>query len=137
MRVTTSRRCRSAGTSLSTDCVRTSRMNSTANVNLHLSPKGWLDGASACKNPIRTRLHVFATRRRGTVAQANLRLAAGVGVVAACLLVGGPSAAVAIADPDGGSRHSDNVRGSDSNVRGGSRGAQTRATITSKKAAVA
>ena len=56
------------------------------------------------------------------MAQANLRLAAGVGVVAACLLVGGPSAAVAIADPDGGSRHSDNVRGSDSNGSGGLRG---------------
>jgi hypothetical protein len=51
------------------------------------------------------------------VAQTNLRIAAGVGVVAACLLVAGPSAAVAMADP--GSRHgnhSDNNRGS-----GGSR----------------
>ena len=33
------------------------------------------------------------------MAQANLRLAAGVGVMTACLLVGGPSVAVAIADP--------------------------------------
>ena len=54
--------------------------------------------------------------------QANLRLAAGVGVVGACLLIGGPSAAVAIADPGGGSRPSDNGSGSDSNVRGGSLG---------------
>jgi hypothetical protein len=36
------------------------------------------------------------------VVQANLRLAAGVGAVTACLLVGGPSAAVAIADGGGG-----------------------------------
>ncbi len=55
------------------------------------------------------------------MAQANLRLAAGVGVVAACLLVGGPSAAVVIADPGGNSRHSHNGKGSDSNGRGGSR----------------
>jgi hypothetical protein len=50
------------------------------------------------------------------VAQPNLRLAAGVGVVAACLLVAGPSAAVALADPSGGhSGRSDNSkRGSDS-----------------------
>ena len=88
---------------------------------MHCS-KLFLHAASACKNAIRTRLHVFATRRRGTLAQANLRLAAGVGVVAACLLVGGPSAAVAIADPGGNSRHSDNGKGSDSNGRGGSRG---------------
>jgi hypothetical protein len=53
------------------------------------------------------------------VAQPNLRLAAGVGVVATCLLVGGPSAAVAIAHPgDGGSRHSDSGGGSDSDDRG-------------------
>jgi len=51
------------------------------------------------------------------VAQPSLRLAAGVGVVAACLLVGGPSAAVAFADPGGG--HSGR---SDNNSRsGGSR----------------
>jgi hypothetical protein len=69
------------------------------------------------------RLKVFATRRRGTVVQANLRRAAGVGVVAACLLVGGPSVAVAIADQGGShSGHSGNGRGSDSNGRGGSRG---------------
>ena len=36
------------------------------------------------------------------MAHANLRLAAGVGAVAACLLAGGPSAAVAIADEGGG-----------------------------------
>src|SRR5690348_11109701 len=82
--------------------------------------KLWLVGACACKNAFRTPLHVFATRRRGTVGQANIRLAAGVGVVAACLLVAGPSAAVALADPSGGhSGRSDNSkRGSDS---GGSR----------------
>jgi hypothetical protein len=45
------------------------------------------------------------------VAQPSLRLAAGVGVVAACLLAGGPSAAVAIAYPnDGHSGRSDNNR---------------------------
>src|SRR4051794_37440827 len=66
-------------------------------------------------------LRVFATCRRGTVAQTSLRFAAGVGVVAACLLVGGPSMAVAIADPAGGhSGRSDNGKGSDS--RGGSGG---------------
>ncbi len=55
--------------------------------------------------------------------QTNLRLAAGVGVVAACLLVGGPSVAVAIADPGGGnSGHADNRKGSDKDSRGGSRG---------------
>lgn len=49
------------------------------------------------------------------MAQTNLRLAAGVGVVAACLLVGGPSAAVAIADPGAGhSGRNDNRKGSDS-----------------------
>ncbi|HTI75174.1 MAG TPA: hypothetical protein VL634_09270 [Mycobacterium sp.] len=50
------------------------------------------------------------------MAQPNLRLAAGVGVVAACLLVAGPSAAVALADPGRGhTGHSDNNRrGSDS-----------------------
>lgn len=56
--------------------------------------------------------------------QANIRLAAGVGVVTACLLVGGPSAAVAFAGPDGGSRHfgrSDNRNSSDSDHRGDSR----------------
>ena len=55
------------------------------------------------------------------MAQPNLRLAAGVGIVAACLLVAGPSAAVATADPGRGhDGHGDNnKRGSDS---GGSRG---------------
>jgi hypothetical protein len=58
------------------------------------------------------------------VAQANLRLAAGVGVMAVCLLVGGPSVAVAIAEPGDGSHsgHSDNGRGSDNSGRGSSRG---------------
>jgi hypothetical protein len=58
------------------------------------------------------------------VAQANLRLAAGVGVMAVGLLVGGPRVAVAIAEPGGGSHsgHSDNGRGSDDSGRGSSRG---------------
>ena len=57
--------------------------------------------------------------------QANLRLAAGAGVLAACLLVGGPAAAVAIADPGHGShsgRGDNDNRGSNSISRGGSRG---------------
>src|SRR5689334_13817804 len=84
------------------------------------SVKLWLAGACACKNAIRTSLQIFAPRRRGTVAPPNLRLAAGVGVVAACLLAGGPSAAVAFADPGGGhSGHSGSGKGSDSG--GGSR----------------
>jgi hypothetical protein len=64
---------------------------------------------------------VFATCRRGTVAQANLRIPAGIGVVAAFILLGGPSAAVAIAD-QGGSHggHSNNGKGSNSGVHGGS-----------------
>jgi len=58
------------------------------------------------------------------VAQANLRLAAGVGVMTACLLVGGPSVAVAIADPGGGSHsgRSGNGRGSDNSGHSSSRG---------------
>jgi hypothetical protein len=53
------------------------------------------------------------------VARANLRVAAGVGFVAAFLLAGGPSAAVAIADPAGShSGRSDKHDRSDS--RGGS-----------------
>jgi hypothetical protein len=64
------------------------------------------------------------------VAQVNLRLAAGVGVVATCLLVGGPTAAVAIADPGGRGSHSgrgdngdyNNNRGPSSNSRSGSGG---------------
>ena len=48
------------------------------------------------------------------MAQANLRLAAGIGVVATCLLIGGPSVTVAMADPSGGhSGRSDNSKGSD------------------------
>jgi hypothetical protein len=55
------------------------------------------------------------------VARKNLCLAAGVGVVAGCLLVGGPSVAVAIADPGGGhSGRSDNGKGSDNDNRGSS-----------------
>ena len=55
------------------------------------------------------------------MARSSLRLAAGVGVVAACLLAGGPSAAVAIADPGGGhSGRSDNGKRSDNGSRGGS-----------------
>jgi hypothetical protein len=57
------------------------------------------------------------------VAQANLRLAAGIGAVATCLLVGGPSVAVAMADPGGGhSGHSGVGKGSDDSGRGSSRG---------------
>ena len=52
------------------------------------------------------------------MAQANLRRAAGVGVVAAFLLVGGPSVVVAIADPGGShSGHSGSGKGSDSSGR--------------------
>jgi hypothetical protein len=51
------------------------------------------------------------------VAQANLRVAAGIGVAAAFLLAGGPSAAVAVAGPGGS--HSG---GSDNHDRSGSRG---------------
>jgi hypothetical protein len=68
------------------------------------------------------------------VAQANLRVAAGIGIVAAFLLAGGPSAAVAIADPGGShSGHSDKHDRSDSrggsdwsgdNVTSGNRGSQ-------------
>jgi hypothetical protein len=54
------------------------------------------------------------------VARPCLRLAAGVGVVAACLLAGGPGAALAFADPSGGhSGRSDNDSRSGSS--GGSR----------------
>ena len=50
------------------------------------------------------------------MAQANLRLAAGVGAVAACLLVAGPSAAVAVADQGGGhSGHNGNGNGNSNN----------------------
>jgi hypothetical protein len=55
------------------------------------------------------------------VARASLRFAAGVGVVAACLLVAGPNAAVAIAHPgNGDSGRSDNGKRSDGDRRGGS-----------------
>jgi hypothetical protein len=52
------------------------------------------------------------------VARTNLRLAAGAGVVATFLLVGGPVAATAIADPNGSGSHSG---GSDTDGRSGSR----------------
>ena len=83
---------------------------------------GWA-GRRHARMQFARRLRVFATRRRGTVARTNLRLAAGVGVVAAFFSVGGPSAAVAIADPGGGSHSGrvDSGRGS-GNGRGGSRG---------------
>jgi hypothetical protein len=59
------------------------------------------------------------------VAQANLRLAAGIGVVATCLLIGGPSVAVAMADPSGGhSGRYDHSKGSDSNSRGSNSGSR-------------
>jgi hypothetical protein len=68
------------------------------------------------------------------VAPANLRVAAGIGAVAAFLLAGGPSAAVAIADPGGShsgrsDKHdrSDSRDGSDwsdDNVSSGNRGSQ-------------
>src|ERR1700754_3798687 len=74
----------------------------------------------------------FATRRRGTVVQATLRLGAGVGVVVACLLVGGPAAAVAVADRGHGShsgrdakddnKDNNDNRGPNSGSRGSSRG---------------
>ena len=52
------------------------------------------------------------------MAQANLRRVVGVGVVAAFLLVGGPSMAMAIADPGGShSGHSGSGKGSDSSGR--------------------
>jgi hypothetical protein len=62
---------------------------------------------------------VFAICRRGTVAQANLRVAAGIGFAAAFLLAGGPSAAVAIADP-GGSHSGRSDKHDRSDSRGGS-----------------
>src|SRR5262245_50089782 len=128
MRVTTSRRCPSAGTRPSTGCAHTSKAISAPNVNLHAFFEAFLDRKSACKNANRTPLDVFATRRRGTVAQSNLRLVAGVGVVAVCLLVGGSTAALAIANPGGHGSHSgrgdnnNDNRASNSSSRGGSRG---------------
>ena len=73
------------------------------------------------------------------MAQANLRRAAGVGVVAACLLIGGPSVAVAIADQGGShSGHSGNGKGSDSSGRGSvntnTRSAQKSTTNTTSDA---
>ena len=51
--------------------------------------------------------------------QANLRLATGVGVVAACVLFAGPCAAVAFADPGGGRGHSGHSGGDSSRGSGG------------------
>jgi hypothetical protein len=53
-----------------------------------------------------------------TVGPSNLRLAAGVGVVAAVVMVGGPTAAVAIADP-GGSHSNRSDHRDRADVRGG------------------
>jgi hypothetical protein len=60
------------------------------------------------------------------VAQAKLRLAAGVAMTATCLLAGGTSTAVAIADPGhrGHSGHSNHGKGSD-HRRGGSGGSKS------------
>jgi hypothetical protein len=70
---------------------------------------------------------LVATRGRGTVTRSNLRLAAGVGVIAAFLLVGGPGAAAAIADPGGShSDHSDNDNRSDHRDRGDGNGGSKR-----------
>ncbi|MDT5280468.1 MAG: hypothetical protein QOJ20_1663 [Mycobacterium sp.] len=70
------------------------------------------------------------------MAQANLRLAAGIGIVAAFLLAGGPSAAVAIAEPGGShSGHSgdrDRSGGGsdwgDANIANGTTGGQKAST---------
>jgi len=72
------------------------------------------------------------------VAKANLRVAAGIGIFAAFLLAGGPSAAVAIADPGGShsgrsdDRDRSDSRGgsdwSDNNVTNGTRGDQKSST---------
>jgi hypothetical protein len=80
------------------------------------------------------------------VAPANLRVAAGVGVVAAFLLAGGPSAAVAIADPGGShsgrsDKHdrSDSRDGSDwsdDNVTNGNRGSQKSSTADAPRTKV-
>jgi hypothetical protein len=56
---------------------------------------------------------------RGTVGSANLRVAAGIGIVASFLLAGGPSAAVAIAEP-GGSHSGQSDKGDRSGSQGGS-----------------
>lgn len=64
------------------------------------------------------------------MAPPSIRLTAGVGVVAACLFVGGPCAAVAFADPGGGhSGRSDN--NSRSGSSGGSRGSDYSDTVRS------
>jgi hypothetical protein len=59
----------------------------------------------------------------------SLRFAAGVGVVAACLMAGGPGAAVAIAGPDRG--HSGDSDNSRSGSGSGSRGSDYSDTIRS------
>jgi len=63
---------------------------------------------------------VFAASERGVVGRANLRVAAGVGVVAAFFLVGAPSAALAGADTSGHGGHSTNGKGSNGGKPGGS-----------------
>jgi hypothetical protein len=80
------------------------------------------------------------------VAPANLRVAAGIGVAAAFLLAGGPSAAVAIADPAGShsgrsDKHdrSDSRDGSDwsdDNITNGNRGSQKPSAADGPKAKV-
>jgi hypothetical protein len=80
------------------------------------------------------------------VAPANLRLAAGVGIVAAFMLAGGPSAAVAIADPSGshsgrsGNRDGSGSRGgsdwSDDNVTNGIRSSQKSSTADAPRTRV-
>jgi len=63
------------------------------------------------------------------VVQPSLRFAAGVGVVAACLMAGGPGAAMAVAGPD--RVHSGNGDNSRSGSGGGSRGSDYSDTIRS------
>jgi hypothetical protein len=80
------------------------------------------------------------------VAPANLRVAAGIGIVAAFLLAAGPSAAVAMADPGGShSGHSDKHDRSDSrdgsdwsddNITSGNRGSQKSSAADSPKTRV-
>ena len=64
------------------------------------------------------------------MAQANLRLTAGVGALAACLLIGGPSAAVAAADEGGGhsghSGQSGNGNGNGNNNNAGNHSPSSR-----------
>jgi hypothetical protein len=77
------------------------------------------------------------------VAPANIRVAAGIGIVAAFVLAGGPSAAVAIADPVGSHPgHSDKHDSrdgsdwSDDNITGGNRSSQKSSAAESPKTRV-